>query len=360
MSLNLDGKITNTIFGVINEYYGSSKYFNTPYKNYFRMVSKGDGLLHIVVNNFDMKMIQYMNIEPDVFIDKIYLIPEFYNIVSKLKNYTTYNISDDMLNYDDGKVSLIPIPLDKKEIEDVYSIALPDHSTVDDNFIIDETLTKEMERILKILSLKNNKNANSYFNDNDTMFFDFYDVRAKKESFFNYLKSDIFSLKIVSSLFNINSGFEIDINRTDDNFMIFSSNFYVEGRQIKIESIDKNYIQTFFEEPRTQLMKLKTKLELASYVDICYAYDNDSSIYFSKDKAKVNSSAEEFVSEFKNFETEGENEFIIRSSVLQKILKFIFSYDKKTQFFEFNIVKTPKGKFLVVVTDGVELLTEVI
>jgi hypothetical protein len=329
---------------------------NSEYKNYVRFYAEGNGLLHLVINNSDLKIIQYVEIESEISINKMYLIPEIVNIIPKLKSYDYFILDNDQVIFEDGRISLIPIQMEEKEIEDNYGINVPFES--DTEFVVDEHLNKEIDKIFKVIDLKKKNSRNSYFSDGDNLYFDFADVRILKPSFFNYINSDIFSLKIVALMFKYSEGQNIQMRKVGNKFYLNANSFYIEGHQLRIDDVDKQMMKKLFTDEKRTLMNVKSKLELLYFVDVVSGYDSASNLIFSNGKVKVDSTHKEFVAEF-NLEDMEEGEFIISTEVFAKIIKFAISYGKLSQL-EWNIIERMGSKFLELESDGTVVLSEVL
>jgi hypothetical protein len=360
--LILKAEDLNRVLDIISNFYGQSSFMNNAYKNYVRLFSEGNGLLHLVVNNHDLKIIQYIDIEHDISINKIYLIPELTNIIPKLKSYDYFIIENDQVIFEDGRISLISIQLENEEIEGNYSINVPFDS--DTEFVVDEHLNKEIDKIFKVIDLKKktekNKNSrNSYFSDEDTLYFDFADVRILKPSFFNYINSDIFSLKIVALMFKYSENQNIQMKKTDNKFYLNANLFFIQGHQLKIDNVDKQMMKKLFNDEKKTLMNIKSKLELLYFVDVVAGYDSSSNLIFSKGKVKVDSVNKEFIAEFNIEDMDVDKEFIISTEVFAKILKFAVSYSKISQL-EWNIIERMGSKFLELESGDAVVLSEVL
>ena len=338
----------NKFLNVLATFQTLSKYYNSDYTNMVRLYSSGNGILEMIVNNFDLKMAEYITIEDGVKLDKLYLIEEIYGIVNTLKSYESFRLDSDVIYFDDGKISVKEINLEKETKDEVFPIDLPFYDK--NAFKMETALTEEIAKIFKITEFRTKKARNYYYFDGDDINFYFHLIKVKKTSAFNMFNSDIFSLKIINSLFSIADGQEVFFNKNagDNKFVFNSDDWYVEGHNLKISADEKQYMNAVFKDKNEKtIATVKTKLELLNFASIVCAFDVTSSLFFEKDKVKANSSQDYYQAVFNlTDEIQGKDSaFIIGTETLVKILKFIMAYEKKIESFEFRIVKNAMGAF---------------
>ena len=341
------------VINIVNTFSILSKFFQNEYKRFLRLCSFGDGKLYIIVNNNeDMKLIQTINIETEYIIDKIYDINDIYTFVKNILNYTDFlfDVDNDKIIFEDGEFSLINIPLSKDLIEDIFNI---DRKPTNNNFVVDDVMTKEIKDIFSILGLKSNY-ANSFFYRDSNLFFNFRDLYIKKKSSLSFVVTDICSLRMISELLLINKDKEIKYGTNDNRLVFDSENFYLETYVYIEDERTKNYLSSYFEDKQI-LKEVDIKFEFSNFINAIYSIDKESTIVFKYDKVLINSAERKNIGQFTIENTD--EYFSINTNILGKILNY---YIKNSQEKSLNlkIVECKNDRYLYFKTkDGVEILT---
>lgn len=348
---------TNDIFNicnVLNVFQTLSKFFQNEYKNFCRFYSNGDGNLYVIANNYeDMKIIQKIGIEIGVEINKIYIIGEIYNIVKNIINYSTFELQDNLIYFDDGRFSLISIDLSDTKIDEIYS--LDKIEILDKSFGVDNDLESELKNIFNILTLKSDT-INSYFYNDSNLFFNFKHIYVKKRSDLKFMITDIFSLKMLSIILLRNKGATVKYGVVNNKLVFNSEDFYIETSVFTEDKNTMNYLGNYFNSKK-DISKISLKLEFFNFVEAINYFDDESTIIFDNHKIYVNSAYKKFIAEF-NF-TEFPDSFIISTDTFYKLLSYVKKYNTEDSI-NFKIIDSNGSKFVYFNINDTELISEVI
>jgi hypothetical protein len=344
-----------SMFSILDGYIALSKAFTNEYLNYVRFYSKGDGKLYLIVNNSeDLKIVQNTDIEQDAVIDKLYQISELSNIIKNVMNYTEIELIDDIIYFEDGKFTLFVVDnMDEGKRDSLFNIQKYD---VDKKFTIDDDLEEELKDIFSILNLKSSGAGNSYFYKNGCLYFNFNELYIRKDSILNFIITDIISLRMISKILLKHKGSLVNYGTVDSKLVLQSDKFYVESSVFIEDENSVNYLTGYFD----KIVETKTinmKLEFANFVNAVFAFDPESTLTFQNDEVFLCSSYRKSVADFKMEDIN--NEFIISSSVIYKILSYIIK-SKGINSLIFRLIRINDNKFLEFDHDGVKILTEVI
>lgn len=345
----------------INTFHSLSKFFSTTYKEYVRMYSIGDGKLYLIVNNCeDIKLIQYINIDTDIYIDKLYRIFDMNNFIKNILNYSTFyfDIENNKIVFDDGVFILLQGQLSDDIVEDIFTL---NKLNTTNNFIVDNNIEKELNDIFSILTLKaaDKDSHNSFFYSNNNLFFNFKYIYVKKQSIMSFIITDIYSLRMISILLLNNKKKNVNYGIVNNKLIFESDTFYLETN-IYLEDINtKNYLESYFDEI-VDIKDIEIKLEFFNFVNAINIYDDDSVIVFRNDIIFINSSKQKNIGFFKISPLNIDFDITISTDVLYKILNYYLK-SSNIDSLKFKIVSTKQTKFVYFKTESnVEILTEVI
>jgi hypothetical protein len=342
----------------LNEFHSMSNFFINEYKNFVRLYSNGSGLLYLIVNNcVDMKIIQQVKIEDGVILDKIYVISELVTIIKNISNYLEFNLDNNVIYFDDGKFLLFTIELEDKK-EELFNI---DKLEAEKQFGVDSDIEDEISSIFSILKLKSDSKEahNSYFYKNGGLFFNFKQIYIRKKSILSFIITDIFSLRIISSILLRNKGkiinYKIDIQL--NKLILYSEDFYIESSIFIEDENSMNYLESYF----TNIKKkydVKFKLEFFNFLNAANSFDDESILRFEDNKILVNSTMKQLIGEF-NIESINDNFFII-TKILYKLFEYVFKKNKNMNEINFSVVESNSSKFIYFNFDGIDLITEIV
>lgn len=330
-----------------------SKFFPSPHKELIRVFSNGDGKLNLIMNNDeDMKVCQILDIDVGETVDKMYSIVLFFNIIKNVINYSTIELKDDLITFTDGIFSLVDINFPEQKKEEMFNLNFKEN--INDSFEVTEDVVNELRNIFRLLTLKSDR-KNSYFSNNNDLYFNFSDIFIKKNSTLSFLVTDIFSLRIISQFLLKNKNSNIYYKIEDDLLILKTDNFYLETLVFKEDEEIRDYLKYYFES-FNKINELKIKLEFFNFVSATFFFDENASIVFGGGKITIQSRYQKFKAEFKTDITES---FIVGVNVLYKILDFIIK-NNEDNYINFNIGTIDSGRFISFESGETKILTEII
>jgi hypothetical protein len=333
------------------------------FNNFIRMFSDGSGKLNFIVNNFDMRMHFNILIEKDIQFDKVYFIDELSKIFKGMNVYNEvfFNPEINLLKFNDDAEFFINEKLIKDE-EKIYSndeIKISESKTNELNTFI----KSELNKIKSILSLKNTKFPNyySYLNGSD-MIFNFFNIYLKKINNIHLINTDILGLQFLVYIFSKYENIEFNYGINDNKYIFKSENFYIEGRNIKIEDEKIKTIDSFFTS-FNKISEINLKLEFHNFISTVVSSDKTIFLVFDDNKVKLQSSAdkedEDFLAEFKTL-NDFKGFFLFRGEILRKALSFALKYTDKID--QFNLIlgeSVGNNKWMRIEAGDTEILIEI-
>jgi hypothetical protein len=343
------------IFNILDGFLILSKAFTDTYKEYVRLFSNGDGKLYFISNNCeDFKIIQNVDIDRDIQIDKIYLINEMSNIIKNSVNYSELELIDDIIYFVDGKFTLFVInSIDEEKKEQLFNI---NKHNVEKHFIVDGDLEDEIKDIFMLLNLKSTGGGNSYFYKDGSLFFNFNALYVKKESIISFIITDILSLRLISRILLKYKGSMIKYDNVNQKLIMNSDSFYLETSIFNEDTNSINYLTHCFENIEEE-NTINLKMEFANFVNAINTFDPESTLTFKNEEVIISSVHRKHVA---NFNIENINtEFIISTEILFKILSYIIKF-KNINTLIFKLIRIKDNKFLQFEHENIKILTEII